>query len=185
MSPFYWWRSWGTDIIEVVRGGTSIKHAAGLPWWLRRKPSAYNVGDPGSIPGSGRSPGEGNGKPLQYSCLENAIDGGAWWAAVHGVAKSRTWLSDFTFCKGQAFLVEIVCRTRLCVCLVAPFCPILCNHMDCNLPGSFVHGIFLARILEWVDISFSRESCWPRDWTCFSFIGRQVLYHWAIREPHS
>ena len=41
--------------------------------------------------------GEGNGTPLQYSCLENRMDGGAWWAAVHGVAKSRTWLSDFTF----------------------------------------------------------------------------------------
>ena len=42
-------------------------------------------------------PGEGNGTPLQYSCLENPMDGGAWWAAVHGVAESRTWLSDFTF----------------------------------------------------------------------------------------
>ena len=41
--------------------------------------------------------GEGNGTPLQYSCLENPMDGGAWWAAVHGVAKSRTWLSNFTF----------------------------------------------------------------------------------------
>ena len=41
--------------------------------------------------------GEGNGTPLQYSCLENPIDGGAWWAAVHGVAKSRMRLSDFTF----------------------------------------------------------------------------------------
>ena len=41
--------------------------------------------------------GEGNGTPLQYSCLENPMDGGAWWAAVHGVARSRTWLSDFTF----------------------------------------------------------------------------------------
>ena len=43
------------------------------------------------------SPGEGNGNPLQYSCLENPMDGGAWWATVHGVAKSRTPLSDFTF----------------------------------------------------------------------------------------
>ena len=59
--------------------------------------SASNVGDPGSIPGSGRSPGEGNGNPLQYSCLENPMDRGAWQATVHGVAKSRTWLSDFTF----------------------------------------------------------------------------------------
>ena len=53
------------------------------------KASAYNVGDPGSIPGSGRSPGECSGTPLQYSCLENPMDGGAWWATVHGVAKSR------------------------------------------------------------------------------------------------
>ena len=60
------------------------------------KASAYNMGDPGSIPGSGRSPGEGNGNPLQYSCLENPMDAGAWLATVHGVAKSRTWLSDFT-----------------------------------------------------------------------------------------
>ena len=49
--------------------------------------SACNVGDPGSIPGLGRSPGEGNGSPLQDSCLENPMDGGAWWARVHGVAK--------------------------------------------------------------------------------------------------
>ena len=50
------------------------------------KMSAYNAGDPGSIPGLGRYPGEGNGNPLQYSCLENSMDRGAWWAIVHGVA---------------------------------------------------------------------------------------------------
>ena len=50
--------------------------------------------DMGSIPGLGRSPGEGNGNPLQYSCLENPMDRGAWWATVHRVAKSRTQLSD-------------------------------------------------------------------------------------------
>ena len=60
------------------------------------KASASNAGDSGSIPGLGRSPGKGNGNPLQYSCLENPTDGGAWWATVHGVAKSRTRLSDFT-----------------------------------------------------------------------------------------
>ena len=54
------------------------------------KESACNAGDLGSIPGSGRSPGEGNGNPLQYSCLENPMYGGAWWATVHGVAKSWT-----------------------------------------------------------------------------------------------
>ena len=52
------------------------------------KASAYNVGDLGSILGLGRSPGEGNGNPLQYSCLENPMDGGAWKATVHGVTES-------------------------------------------------------------------------------------------------
>ena len=58
------------------------------------KASACNA-DLGSIPGLGGSPGEGNGNPLQYSCLENPMDGGAWWATVHGVTKSQTQLSDF------------------------------------------------------------------------------------------
>ena len=57
------------------------------------KESACNEGDPGLIPGLGRSPGGGNGYPLQYSCLENAVDRRAWWAAVHGFAKTRTGLN--------------------------------------------------------------------------------------------
>ena len=60
------------------------------------KASACNAGDLGSIPGLDRSPGEGNGNPLQYSCLENPMDGEAWWATVHGIAKSQTRLRDFT-----------------------------------------------------------------------------------------
>ena len=59
--------------------------------------SARDIRDTGSIPGSGRSPGGGYGNPLQYSCLENPMDRGAWQATVHGVAKSQTGLSDFTF----------------------------------------------------------------------------------------
>ena len=66
----------------------------GFPGDSGSKDSVYNVGDLGSIPGSGRSPGEGNGIPLQYSCLENSMDRGTWRATVHGVAKSRTQLSD-------------------------------------------------------------------------------------------
>ena len=60
----------------------------GFPGGSEVKASTCNVGDLGSIPGSGRTPEEGSGNPLQYSCLENPKDGGAWWATVHGVAKS-------------------------------------------------------------------------------------------------
>ena len=56
--------------------------------------SDCNVGDPGSNPGMGRYPGEENGNPFQYSCLEKSMDSGAWWAAVHGVTKSWTGLSN-------------------------------------------------------------------------------------------
>ena len=67
-------------------------HLAGFPSGLVGKESACNAGDPGLISGLGRSPGEGNGKPLQYSCLGNPMERGAWWATVHGVAKE----SDMT-----------------------------------------------------------------------------------------
>ena len=58
--------------------------STGFPGGAEVKASGCNVGDLDSIPGSGRSHGEGNGNPLQYSCLENPMDGGAWWATVHG-----------------------------------------------------------------------------------------------------
>ena len=61
----------------------------GFPDGSDAKESAYNAGDLGSIPGLERSPGEGNGNPLQYSCLENSMDRGAWRATVHGVTDSR------------------------------------------------------------------------------------------------
>ena len=64
---------------------------------LVKKKSACTAEDLGSIPALGRSPGEGHGNPLQYSCLKNSMDKGAWRATVHGVAKSQTRLSDFTF----------------------------------------------------------------------------------------
>ena len=61
-----------------------------LHWWLSGKEFACNAGDLGLIAELGRSPGEGNGNPLQYVCLENSMDRGAWQAAVHGVIKSQT-----------------------------------------------------------------------------------------------
>ena len=66
----------------------------GFPHGSDRKESAWNAGDPSSIPWLGRSPGGGHGNLLQYSCLENPRDRGTWWATVHGVSKSRTQLSD-------------------------------------------------------------------------------------------
>ena len=69
-------------VLTGLLGGSVVKN---LP---------AKTGDMGSIPGLGRAPGEGNGNPLQYSCLENPMDRGAWWAAVHRVAKSQTQLSD-------------------------------------------------------------------------------------------
>ena len=65
-----------------------------FPCGLNSKESICNARDLGSIPESGRSPGEGNGNPLQYSCLGNPMDRGAWWAIIHWVAKNWTWLSD-------------------------------------------------------------------------------------------
>ena len=65
---------------------------------------------------------------------------------------------------------------------VTQSCPTLSDPMDCSLPGSSFHGIFQARVLEWVATAFSRGSSQPRDWTHISCIGRWVLYHWATRE---
>ena len=73
-------------------GGWALVSQMGFPGGADDKESAYNVGDPGLIPGSGRSPGEGNGNPLQYSCLEYSMDRRAWWATVHGAAKNWTRL---------------------------------------------------------------------------------------------
>jgi len=94
------------------------------------------------------------------SKLREMKDRKAWCVAVHGVTKSQTWLSDWT----------TLSRIQLC------------NPMDCSPPGSSVHGISLARILECVAISFSRGFSWPRDWTCVSCICRWILYSSATRE---
>ena len=83
----------------------------GFPGSLDGKASSYNVGDLGLIPGSARSPGEGNGNPLQYSCLENPMDGGPWQATPHGFAKSQTWL------KWLSMHTQIDCRRTWWICV--------------------------------------------------------------------
>ena len=81
-------------LLEITRPLSGAEVFSG---GLVGKESACNVRHPGSTPGSGRSPGEGNGNPLRYSCLENSTDRGAWWATVHGVTKSWARLSGSHF----------------------------------------------------------------------------------------
>ena len=167
------------------------------------KESACNAGDLGSIPGSGRSPGKGNGNSLQYSCLENPMDRGAWWAIVHTVTRVEHDWSDlaaawYFFVNSLSFLCKCPLAFLLSFILflftvlrvafmfyeseVTQSCPTLCDPLDCSLPGFSVHGILQARKLEWVTISFSRGSSWPRDWTQVSRITGRRFNLWATRE---
>ena len=82
------------SLTMIFRDG--VYPCEGLLQWLSGKESACNAGDLGSVPGSGKSPGGGHSNPLQYSCLENPMDRGAWRAAVHGVVQSRTHLSTYS-----------------------------------------------------------------------------------------
>ena len=110
--------------------------------------------------------GEGNGNPLQCSCLENPRDGGAWWAAVYGVTQSRTRLKQLSSSSSSSVV------TKSCLTFLRPWA------------GSSVYGISQARILRYVAISFPKGYSQPRDWTQVSCIGRWILYHWATREAH-
>ena len=144
----------------------------GFPGISADKVSICNAGDPGSIPGLERSPGGRHGNPLQYSCLENPMDRGAWRATAHKVTKSWTQLRTATAkslqsCPSLCDPIDSSSPTGvgchfLLQCMkvkneseVAQSCLTLSDPMDCSLPGSSVHGIFQARVLEWGDIAFS------------------------------
>ena len=171
-----------------------------------------SAGDAGLAPGWGRAPGEGNGSPLQYSCLRNPMDRGAWRAAVHGVTESRTWLSDWTagcicWCcfLSPSLSASAAVSTSwaryyfpsppLLACFwidwvhlleseseVAQSRLTLCDPMDCSPSGCSVHGILQARILQWAAISFSRASSQPKDRTHVSCIADRRFTVWATRE---
>ena len=122
------------------------------------KVSACNAGDLGSIPGSGRSPGEGNGNPLQHFCLENPMDGGAWWATVHRVAESDTtdWLhfySHFHF----ACNVPLVSLIFLKRSLVFPILLFFSISLHWSLRKAFLSllAILWNSAFKWVYLSFS------------------------------
>ena len=127
------------------------------------KESTFNVGDLGLIPGMGRSPREGKGYPLQYSGLENSME------CVGSMGSLRNHWVTFTFTfKGN------------CCCCVWLFY----DPMDCSPLGFPVCGIYQARILEQVAISFSGGSSWPRDQPFVSCICKWILYCWDTREAH-
>ena len=152
------------EIPQKTKDRTTIWSSKGFPGGSAVKNPPGNAGDMGSNTGSGRSPREGNGNPLQYSCLENPMDKGAWWATVHGITtvghnlatkQQQQWSGNHT--PGHISKVKESEVTQSCLTL--------CDPMDCSLPGFSIHGIFQARVLEWVAISFSKGSSWPRDWT--------------------
>ena len=111
----------------------------GFPGGSDGKESAGNAGDLGSIPGSGRSSGEGNGYPLQYSCLENSMDRGAWQATVHWVAESQTRLSGFHFTLLSWSSAQVVFTTWWWhICLI-PFT--WSDHLLFFTWSDFVHSL--------------------------------------------
>ena len=99
------------------------------------------------------------------------------WGAI-AFSKRSSWPRDWIL---GTIVVHNAPESRQS-CLVTQSCPTLCASMDYSLPGSPIHGILQARILEWVAISFSKRSSWPRDWIWVSWINRRILYHWATRE---
>ena len=151
--------------------------------------------------------GEGNGTPLQYSCLENPMDGGAWWAAVHGVTKSQTRLSDFPF-TFHFHSLETAMATHSSVLAwripgmgepgglrstrshrvrhdwsdlaAAAAVPQSCTTLGDRMDCSLPGSLWILqrRILEWVAIPFSRESSRPRDQTQVSWIAGRFFTIW-------
>ena len=110
------WLNW-TELKQLtITHSLIVSH--GLPKWLNGKEYACSGGDKCLISGLGRSPGEGNGNPLQYSCLENPRDRGAWWAAVYGVAQSRTWLKRLSRSSSSNNHRDAFIFSSYCLCLV-------------------------------------------------------------------
>ena len=177
-----WWWTGRPGVLRFT-GSQGVGHElsdwSDLIWWCCRdfpggsggKASAYNAGDPGLIPGSGRSPGEGNGTPLQYSCLENPMDRGVWWATVHRATESRTWLSNFTFtfflwcCKWHYFTFFLWLNTPLYTYTTFS----LSVHLGCLYVFTTINsapmniGICLQCRRHWFD-SWVGKILWRRSW---------------------
>ena len=160
--------SWTFTLVLFSPGGSVVKNPAA------------NAGDVGSIPGLERFPGEGNGNPLQYSCLENPMDRVARRATVHGVSKESDTVQQLNN-NNNLYTVEFGfsgvhthTHTHTQQCLT------LCDPVGCSLPGFSVHGISQARILEWFPISYSGDLPDPGYNMCLScLLHCQADYHCA------
>ena len=138
-----------------------MEESFGFPSGSAVKNPPSRAGDMGLILGSGRSPGEGNGNPFQYSCLENPMDRGAWWATVCAVLGCSV-LAD------SAIPWTVVCQAPLSMEFYRP-----------------VTGYWSIQYLEWVAIPFSRGSSQPRNKTGVSCIAGGFLTSWATRRSQA
>ena len=173
-------------IPQVPKGSQPFKHLSsasmpdGLPWWLSGKESPCNAGDPGSIPGLGRSPGGGHGNPLQYSCLENAMDRGCHGRLQSMRSQSRTRLSELTvpfFFQVPYIGTRNTRFIRHCVCISAPIYET--NTCRWGVLGTLRCQEHSPEVKSW--FYHSLVGCpWARWWTSVGF--SSAFYE---TEPHS
>ena len=153
-------------------------------------PRSLYVHDEADLLRQHQLPGEPSWRP--YSAISHILKSDSTFQYIKNIQHT---VEDWTWFLGkQVGVCVCVCvrvhvcmctHTCVCVCVCAQLCPTLCDPTDCSLPGFSVHGMFQARILEWVATSFSWGSSWHRDQTHISgisCIGQWVLYHWATRE---
>ena len=200
-----WWRIWRTagkrsvvwacstflgmpQELGILKGKRPLEHRtvfSGLPWWLIGKGesplpfpggTAANAGNAGSIPGEGRSPGEGNGNPHQYSCLGNPMDRKAWWVTVQGVTESRTRRSN------QATAVFSLYTTLISVCIVLNYSYMFkCELFNALFFKKFFFDLLIFFVAVWAFSSCSEQgllsSCgaWASHCGGFTCCGARAL----------
>ena len=127
---------------------------------------------------------EGNGNPLQHSCLENPRDGGAWWAAVCGVAQSRTWLKWLSSSSSMEEKMEnktVLSSAQFQFSLVTQSCPTPCEPMDCSMPGFPVHHQLLETVqthVHWVGDAIQPSQPLLSPSPTFNLSEHQGLFQW-------
>ena len=157
--------------LRSIQGREIQRKTTGAKGLLQQRTWCFQGTTYSQFDGARVAHGEGNGNPLQCSCLENPRDGGAWWAAVYGVTQSQTWLKWLSSSSRLAHVCEENGRRwyeiahqgqrlEAAAAKSLQLCPTLCDLIDGSPPGSPVPGILQARTLEWVAIAFSKAWKW-------------------------